>query len=320
MSKKTNRRGRFWLLALGGLAILAVLAVLLLPQLLVRQATQKPAESQTGTFVTRQVETSSLQDKMQQAIQQGDGNPAVRQDAPASQSGQARQDEIQLNQTQTQPRNQPPAQPENPSGAQALPQNNKSAEQPDQSTPSENPDNSQQSLPDTQAANQAPIAEQAPTQPATPQDKRFRVQMSESEIAGMIYSGLNQGTAPEYRASIEGVSTRIQNGRARITVALKPQHLPEAFLKNLPGVTRSTPTVYLGGEMSLRRDGNSVDPQIHELSLGNFRVPMPFIREAVRATVQQQADQLLRLPNGQQARLDEIQLENGALVLYGHVD
>lgn len=141
--------------------------------------------------------------------------------------------------------------------------------------------------------------------------------MSETEISGMIFNGINQGTAPEFRASVQGVSTKIENGRARITVALLPKYLPDAFLHNLPGVTRETPTVYLGGEMSLSSQGNAVVPEIHQLSLGNFRVPMPFIRDAVRATIQQQADQMLRLPNGQQARLDEIQLQNGAMTLIG---
>jgi hypothetical protein len=133
----------------------------------------------------------------------------------------------------------------------------------------------------------------------------------------MVYSGLSQGTAPEYRASIQGVATKIQGGRARITVTLLPRHLPDAFLKNLPGVTRNTPAVYLGGEMSLTKSGQSLIPQIHELSLGNFKVPMPFLQEAIKSTVQQQAEQMLRLPNGQRAVLDEVQLENGAITLIG---
>ena len=68
-ASKPKRKPRRWPYILLALAAMGLLAVLLLPRLLVQQATQKPAE--TGTFVTEQVQTTSLQDKMQQAISAG---------------------------------------------------------------------------------------------------------------------------------------------------------------------------------------------------------------------------------------------------------
>lgn len=325
------RKRRLWLPILAGLAILAILAVVLLPQLLVRQATQKPVEAETGTFVTREAQTTSLQDKMQQAIQTGGGNSGGQiqvQGQPQAQTqgqGQGQNQGQTMNmpqgQTQGQPQGQTQTQPQGQSQGQVQGQT-----QPDTQAPavtySQTTGLPEQPQGQVQGQVQGQPQAQTPTQPQTqaqaPGNGRFSVSLSESEISGMIYNGLNQGTAPQYRASIQGVSTKIQGGRARITVALLPRHLPEAFLKNLPGVTRDTPTVYLGGEMSLRQVGGSVEPDIHELALGNFKVPMPFIRDAVRATVQQQAAQMLSLPNGQRAVLDEVQLDGGALTLVGH--
>ncbi|MEZ0372027.1 MAG: hypothetical protein ACAI44_23250 [Candidatus Sericytochromatia bacterium] len=331
MSKKSTRpRRRGWLVALGALAILAILAVVLVPQLLLRQATQKPVEA--GTFVTRQEQSTSLQDKMQQALV----NPGSSQNSNAQASnGQAGNEQVnngqppgpQSGSQQVTIEQQAPAQNANPQpGNQvaAVEQNVAAAEngtqpasQPESESRSafQNPDSASHTTADTA---EPPADTRQAAAPAS-NDGRFRVQLGENEISGMIFNGLSQGTAPQYRASIEGVSTRISGGRARITVALLPRHLPEAFLKNLPGVNRDTPTVYLGGELSLHREGDEIVPDIHELSLGNFRVPMPFIRDAVKATVRQQADQMLRLPNGQQARLDEVILDNGALTLVGHV-
>ncbi len=330
---KKKKKPRRWPYVLLSLAALCVLAVLILPRLLVQQATQKPAE--TGTFITQQVQTTTLQDKMQQALIAG-GNGSQ---GTAAQPNQANQGQL----TQ-------PGQPtQNQSGSQSgqntttqfdsqvmsnintdssAGQNN--TQSPNQTSSQTNPQNQSASQPNVQnqtagqnnsvdAGRQSqPVQNTQPAQPPA-NDGRFRVQMSASEISGMINSGLVQGTAPEYRASIQGVSTTIQGGRARITVALLPRHLPDAFLSNLPGVTRDTPTVYLGGEMSLSVSGNTITPTIHQLSLGNFRVPMPFIQSAVAQTVRQQADQLLRLPNGQRASLDDVILDQGAVTLVGHV-
>lgn len=335
---KKKKKPRRWPYVLLSLAALSVLAVLLLPRLLVQQATQKPAE--TGTFITQQVQTTTLQDKMQQALMAGGngGQGNVIQPGQTNQAGQSAQSTQQNQQTQNQSGNQSGQNTTSQFDSQVMSnihtdsssQNHtqSSSQNSNQSSNQNNTQNQSVSQPNSQnqsagqnsdAASQSqPVQNNQQAQPPA-NDGRFRVQMSASEISGMINSGLVQGTAPEYRASIQGVSTTIQGGRARITVALLPRHLPDAFLQNLPGVTRDTPTVYLGGEMSLSVSGNTLTPTIHELSLGNFRVPMPFIQSAVAQTVRQQADQLLRLPNGQRASLDDVILDQGAVTLVGHV-
>lgn len=294
--KQVAKRRRIWPFLLAGSLGLILLLIVLVPRLLVGEATQKPAEA--GTFVTRTTETTSLQEKMQQSLGQGQN--------PPPQPGQVNIQPGTTGQTSAVTPSEPPLQqaPEAPStGGQEAPQN-----------PPANV-----SEPGQTGQDQPGSVNMQTAAPPAADSGSFHVSLSEGEISSLIYSGLSERTAPEYRQSIQGVSTRISGGRATITVALLPKYLPDAFLRNLPGVTRDTPTVYLGGEIGLHRAGDSVGADIYHLSLGNLQVPMPFIRDAVAATVQQQAAQMLKLPNGQQAHLDDVVLDSGALTLQGHV-
>lgn len=316
---KPKSKRKWLIVSLSGLAIAAVLSVTLGPRLLVQQATQKPEN--VGTFVTHQVEQESIQQKMQQALVNsepvnGGSIPIENQTQTLPNEQSAQQIEVQVDTGQSNSANQAVSRPENsqvnPTAVDQT-QSNQQATTPRAQTEAQTYSSEQPSRPQENAQQ---VPQQRPAQ--TQQAQQFQVSLSESEISNMIYSGLSQGTAPEFRASIEGVSTRIANGQASITVALKPRYLPDQFLSKLPGVTRSTPTVYLGGDLSLRKEGNSVTPEIHRLSLGNFRVPMPFVQSAVKAQVQAYTQQMLKLPNGQQAYLDEVLLQNSAVTLKGH--
>lgn len=304
---KPVKRRPLWPKVLGGVLVLIVLLILIVPRLLVSEATQKPADA--GTFVTRQEQTTTtLQDKMQQSLN-NNGSPtsgsgtSTRPDNSGQSTGTNQSTEITPSQSAGQPGNSGNTQPtqpgtDNQTSGQSNPPNPPSPDQ-------------------TQTAANTSTAQ---TTPAPTNSGGFRVALSEGEISSMIYSGLVERTAPEYRQSIQGVSTRISGGRATITVALLPRYLPDAFLRNLPGVTHDTPTVYLGGEVGLHREGDSVGADIYHLSLGNLNVPMPFIREAVAATVREQAAHMLHLPNGQQAKLDDVVVDSGAITLQGHVN
>lgn len=307
---KPVKRRPLWPKVLGGVVVLIVLLILLIPRLLVSEATQKPADA--GTFVTRQEQTSTtLQDKMQQSLNNngsptGNSGTSAQPDNSGQATGTNQSTEMNNSQSAGQTSNsgssgntqaaQPATPPDNQASGQSNPQS------PDQTQAHPNSTNTAQST------------------PAPANSGGFKVALSEGEISSMIYSGLVERTAPEYRQSIQGVSTRISGGRATITVALLPRYLPDAFLNNLPGVTHDTPTVYLGGEVGLHREGDSVGADIYHLSLGNLNVPMPFIREAVAATVRDQAAQMLHLPNGQQAKLDDVVVDSGAITLQGHVN
>ncbi len=327
---KPKSKTKWLIISLSGLAILAILSVTLGPRLLVQQATQKPENM--GTFVTRQVEQESFQQKMQQALSNTEAvnggsvtisNPNQSTASDPGQQGQQTHIQVESQTSQNtgnstdpvtqnndpvnqQPTNQQQNQTTQPQDQAEIPTRPQDQNQVPQNNTQQNQQQNQQA---TRPQNRPPQAQQ-PSQ--------FQVSLSESEISNMIYSGLYQGTAAEYRPSIEGVSTRIANGQASITVALKPKYLPDQFLSKLPGVTRNTPTVYLGGDLSLRKEGNSVTPEIHRLSLGNFRVPMPFIQSAVKSQVQAYTQQMLKLPNGKQAYLDEVLLQNSAVILKGH--
>ncbi|MGV3523852.1 MAG: hypothetical protein ACO1RX_06475 [Candidatus Sericytochromatia bacterium] len=303
--------GRYWLI--GALALLGIAAgsAVILPKLMVGQATQAPTDA--GTFVTRQTQEVSLQDRVQAALQQSSTSqssaqqPAVNgETTPAQGAPQSQvQEGIPVPEGQ-------PAQQTELTGDPASP-----PLQTDNMAPSQNTDQPPSSVTPSAVSQNPPTAQTQPQQPANNRD--FQLRISEGEISSLIYSGLVQGTAPQYRESIQGVSTRISGGRASISVALQPRHLPDAFLRNLPGVNRDTPTVYLGGDLSLRREGNSVTPDIHQLRLGNFRVPMPFINAAVKSQVQQYVGQMLQMPDGRRAQLDDVQLEGGAVTLRGHL-
>lgn len=305
---------RYWLIGAIALIGIAAGAAVILPKLMVGQATQAPTDA--GTFVTRQTQEVSLQDRVQAALQQPTSVQADPQQAAvnggATTANTAPQSQVQAGipvpegQSMAQDSAVQPADPALPP-IQTQNTNPSEADQPQTPVNNTAPESIQN----------APASNPPVQQPANGRD--FQVQISEGEISSLIYSGLVQGTAPQYRESIQGVSTRISGGRASISVALQPRHLPDAFLRNLPGVSRETPTVYLGGDLSLRREGNSVTPDIHQLRLGNFRVPMPFINAAVKSQVQQYVGQMLQLPDGRRAQLDDVQLESGTVTLRGHV-
>lgn len=295
---KKKSRGRKWLFALSAMALLAVLAVVLAPRFVVQQATQKPENS--GTFVTRQIESENLQQKMQAALQNPD-QPAEAQ--PVTPNSQPDGQSAQAHSTQTEHTGPAATDPITPEDTSTEPQAGL-------------PNNA----PDTRTSTPAAGAPTTPVQPPANRPRQIQLRMSEQEVSSMIYNGLYQGTAPEYQASIQGVSTQIAGGKATVTVALNPKYLPDGFIKNIPGVGRSTSTVYLGGSMSLQKDGNSVSPVIHHMSLGKFKVPMPFLQSAVKSQVQAYVQNMMRLPNGQQAYLDQVELENGAVTLTVHTN
>lgn len=303
-------KARRWLIAGLIVASVGVGAVVAAPRLLMRAATEKPvAES---TFVTRPAAALDLRSQMSQALQNSQTNPThsgaqtgqVNPDGSSAQvpavSGDQTQPATQThNSQQTSPdavnaATQPPTQAQNTSGLSGSTAQNQS-----QQTPAQVP---------------------AQTQPAgATQPGQFQLQIRENEIASLIYNGLYAGTAPEYRPSIQGVSVQLQGGKGRITVALLPKYLPEQFAKSLPGVTKDTPTIYLGGEVGLSLSNNDVSPEIYSLSLGSLRIPAPFIKAMVKQQVQQHVRQMTRLDSGQQAIFDSVDINNGAISIRGHV-
>lgn len=326
------------LIALAILGILAIVALALAPKFLARQATQAPVE--THTFVTRQIEESDLSQRMQAAV----SNATVDQNSQPDQTNQNLQVNVETTEQvpdQTQYQQQPPDDTAQLPPNSASSSTTNSISSPDQTEPTSASDNQgfnrdpnrQPTRNDTKApgqiqSNTSNTTTQAPAQSRNdvpqqrqPQNnKSFEFKISENEISSMIYGGLVNGTAPAFRQSIQGVSTQISGGRAKISVALLPKYLPDAFLRNLPGITRSTPTVYLGGEMGLSVSGNTVEPRIYRVSLGNMGVPMPFIENAVRGQVQAYVRNATRLPGGQQAQLQNVRLEGGAIHIQGRVN
>lgn len=308
------------IIALAIIGILAIVAVALAPRFLAQQATQAPEN--TGTFVTRQIEDTDLSSRMQAAIQN-----APEAQAPLEVQIESQQNAPNNSPTETSPQHQQVMQG-NPDAAPNTtpPTETYGDTAPTGTEPVQEQSTSQETTPQTYQeppTERTPLETRRPRAPQSQNDvplqrpKDFQFQISQNEISGMIYNGLVRGTAPAYRQSIQGVSTQISGGRAKITVALLPKYLPDAFLQRLPGIDRSTPTVYLGGEMGLNLSGNSVEPRIHRVSLGNMGVPMPFIESAVRSQVQAYVRNATRLPNGQQAQLQSIQLENGAVQIQG---
>lgn len=322
------------LITLAILGIVAIIALALAPQFLAKQATQAPVDTQT--FVTRQIEETDLSQRMQSAV----NNAAPeRPDIQSPQDAQNSQITIETTEQTTPQNSSERTSNENPADDSAqLPPNTHTEVNPNFDAPPDAPppgqiqNNTAQNPPQNRSDNrsdlpserpvQRPVQRRAqpPAQQAAPRAQTFEFQISQNEISSMIYSGLINGTAPEFRQSIQGVSTQISGGRAKISVALLPKYLPDAFLRNLPGITRSTPTVYLGGELGLSVSGNTVEPRIHRVSLGNMGVPMPFIENAVRGQVQAYVRNATRLPNGQQAQLQNVRLESGAIHIQGRVD
>lgn len=319
------RRKQIVIMGVSGICLLALAASLALPRLLVQQATEAPSINETGTFVTRQSESVDLNQKLQQSLLAAgvavQSDPPTESEPPADSPEElpatAANEAVQTENApvDTRPEEEvvwrsPPRQP----AADTL-EVNASLENREAVMPTETPP----SRPPQARRSATPAAASQPAKQAS-QPQAFEVSMSENDISNMVYGQLQRGIDPRYRQALQGVSTRIQQGKARVTVALLPKHLPEGFLKNLPGVTPSTPTVYLGGEMSLYQQGSRVVADVHHISLGNFKVPMPFIQSAVRSQVEAYSQQMLRLPDGRQAELYSVALEQGALTLTGIVN
>ncbi|MGE3725844.1 MAG: hypothetical protein AB7I41_09845 [Candidatus Sericytochromatia bacterium] len=298
-------KARRWLIAglvlvgLGGVAFVAA------PRLLMRAATEKPvAES---TFVTRPAAAPDLRSQMSQALQNSQTHPAGQTAPFPPVSGQTQSVPApDTNNTSTQAFT-----PEQPGSDAVIAATQPPAQA--QSNPGSMPLVSQSQVP-----GQPPPAQQGQSAGST-QPGEFQLQIRENEIASMIYNGLYNGTAPEYRPSIQGVSVQLQGGKGRITVALIPKYLPEQFAKSLPGVSKDTPTIYLGGEVGLSLSNNTVSPEIYSLSLGSLRIPAPFIKAMVKQQVQQHVRQMTQLDSGQQAIFDSVDIDHGAISIRGHV-
>lgn len=303
-------KARNWLIAGLVIASLGALGGVIAPRLLMRAATEKPvAES---TFVTRPAVAPDLRSQMNQALQHAPNNlnsqsvpgssaPGQGISAPAGTDSAA-----QTTGLPTSGNTEQPASNAVISATQVPVQGQKPLNQSSSAVQSQtgDPSSPQQS-------------QTTPSQPGAP--GQFQLQIRENEIASLIYNGLYAGTAPEYRPSIQGVSVQLQGGKGRITVALLPKYLPEQFARNLPGVTKETPTIYLGGEVGLSLANNTVSPEIYSLSLGSLRIPAPFIKAMVKQQVQQHVRQMTQLESGQQAIFDSIDINNGAISIRGHV-
>ncbi|PIQ24309.1 hypothetical protein COW36_23940 [bacterium (Candidatus Blackallbacteria) CG17_big_fil_post_rev_8_21_14_2_50_48_46] len=297
-------KARYWF---GGsvlfIAVIGGTGLVLGPKWLMRNATQKPAE--VTTFVSRPAAEPDLRSQMSQALQE----PAEAATLPQSQEPNRI------------PQNTVPAQREEQRTAQQASVSDERLQAHTQAerSPQASVLPAEQNRTESRSETRAEIPPQS--QPANESGKRnFQLNLSENQIASMIYNGLYTGTVPEYRPSIQGVSVQLQNGRGRITVALLPKYLPDHFFKNLPGVTRETPTIYLGGELGLSLNNQTISPEIYSLSLGSLKIPAPFIKAMVKHQVQQQVKQITQLESGQQAILDAVNLEQGNLTIQGHVE
>ncbi len=299
-------KARRWLIAGLVLAGLGTIGFVVAPRLLMRAATEKPVAQ--STFVTRPAAAPDLRSQMSQALQNSQTNTTSQTAVSPTESGQTQPVPAAGGTTSggsTQVSN-----PEQPGSDAVI-----AATQP----PTQAQTNSDSNVvSQSQGAGQPPPA-QPPQSAGTTQPGQFQLQIRENEIASMIYNGLYNGTAPEYRPSIQGVSVQLQGGKGRITVALVPKYLPEQFAKNLPGVNKDTPTIYLGGEVGLSLSNNDVYPEIYSLSLGSLRIPAPFIKAMVKQQVQQHVRQMTRLDSGQQAIFDSVEIDNGAISIRGHV-
>lgn len=293
---------RYWL---GAVLLLGVSAGILLgPRLLLRAATEKPAN--TGTFVTHPVPAPDLRQQLQLAVQQSSTAANFSALPPADRSNKRSPAPERF--TDLHPTRQVNAQGTREDSPPVAEVNSGAISQPS-------------AAPDTQ-----PLATQHIETPKNysekavpPTSRQFQLQLSEQELASMIYNGLYAGTAPEYRPSLQGVSVQLQGGRGKITVALWPKYLPAHFLRNLPGVTPETPTIYVGGEVGLNLSDNMLIPEIYSLSLGNLRIPAPFIKAMVKYQVQQQVKQMTQLAPGQRAILDAVEVDQGKVMIQGHV-
>lgn len=306
MKKKT-----FIILATGVVVSTSAM-VFLLPRYLMSRAVEKPTEM--GQMVTQPVEAPDLSDKLEASLGQPQ-NQTEHETPSHSQHNTTRQDTDSSDTpeesvTSTQVLSVPTVPEENSS----LPEQKTQR----QASPAQKSDTLQPALKDIQNNTH----QSAPTsqQPTTSQDqKRFQVSLSENELAGMVYNGLHRGIDPRYKEALQGVSVKINQGYAKLNIALLPRHLPAAYLKSLPGITRESPTIYMGGEISLAFDKHTVKPQVHNVSLGNLKIPMPMIQSMIKHQFHAYLRQMTKLDSGQQAILDNVYLNQGKMTIMGHI-
>lgn len=294
---------------LAGTVLSVILVVVVMPRYVRHAATQKPADVAADQFVTAPAPDTNLGQRVEQSLQQNsDANSPAQptsepfnSTSPENQSAEGAQNFVpQQNNSQGQETTTPQGTP---------PTDNPQTNPSDHSTPPQN--NQPTSVPAPSAA--IPI-QNAPSGP-----KAFNVKVSEHEVSGLIYNGVMQRTLPAYRPALKGVATQIQNGTAKITVALEPRYLPDDMLRNFPGIDRSSPTIYVGGEVGLRFDQNTVYPDIQNVSLGSLRIPTAIIKSLIKYEIHQQIRNMIQLGSGQQVQLKNVNLSNGALSIEGQV-
>jgi hypothetical protein len=273
------------LLTLLGLVLLAVGAALIAPRLLVQAATEKPKD--VGEMVTAPPPAESLDIRQQLAAQIE--QPASRGELSAPERSFADTPDTAPGSTYS----------------QSMP------------TPAES---DAASDPHTEPLHSPPASTPARAAPVTGGKRPFALELSESQLASMVYTGIYQGSDPRYRPAIQGVSMQLAGGSGKLTVALLPRHLPDDMLRNFPGVTRDSPTIYVGGEVGLAAEGGRLVPSIRNISFGNLKLPLPMIRSVAKYQILQYARQMTQLESGQEAVFDEVTVDGGMLRLRGYVE
>lgn len=288
----TKKRFIFVILTL---IIIGLILVISLPRLLLNEATRKPPEIEK--FVTRVGPAFSLENKIVKAtkVKEEDFNP-VPTDHSALNSPINKQ-KITI---KSSPSNPPPIEIEEIFEAPESPPLEKlSAENieplPEKSTKTE------KIIPDQKSGND------------------FKIQVSQQEIASMVFNGIYRNSAQEYRPALKGVSVKLNHGRGKVTIALNPSHLPQELLNQLPGVTRQTPTIYLGGEVGINLVNNTLSPTIYNVSLGRIRMPLSFIKSMVKTGIDQHVQYLLKLKSNQSTRFKSVHVQGGLLTIKGMV-
>lgn len=281
------------LLTLLGLGLLAVGAALIAPRLLVQAATEKPKGM--GEMVTAPPPAESLDIRQQLAAQ-------IEQ--PASGAGVSAPDRAFADTPETAPGS---------TYSQSLPEPATGDHHASTAGTGENPPASHQT------DGHSPSAA-TPSKAAVGGKRPFQLELSESQLASMVYTGIYQGSDPRYRPAIQGVSMQLAGGSGKLTVALLPRHLPDDMLRNFPGVTRDSPTIYVGGEVGLAAEEGRLVPSIRNISFGNLKLPLPMIRSVAKYQILQYARQMTQLESGQEAVFDEITVDGGMLRLRGHVE
>jgi hypothetical protein len=273
------------LLTLLGLGLLAGGVALIAPRWLVQAATEKPKD--VGEMVTAPPPAEQLDIRQQLAAQ-------IQQPASGTQLPERAFADT-------------PEQPAGSTYSQSL------------SAPSSPAAVSTDSDAASLERNPDPAAPPAASVPATGK-RPFTLELSESQLASMVYTGIYQGSDPRYRPAIQGVSMQLAGGTGKLTVALLPRHLPDDMLRNFPGVTRDSPTIYVGGEVGLAAEEGRLVPSIRNISFGNVKLPLPMIRSVAKYQILQYARQMTQLESGQEATFDEVTVDGGMLRLRGHVE